>query len=53
MSEIFSGLNAIREHTKHGGCRLRIDLWDYADDYAFAEYRFWFCFLQIVSYFVI
>ena len=33
------GLEKIHFLTRKGPCRLRVDLWDFDDDFAFAEYR--------------
>ena len=34
-----SGLDKLHDATSGRGCRLRVDLWDFNDDHAFAEYR--------------
>ena len=33
------GLDELHQATNGRGCRLRVDLWDFDDDHAFAEYR--------------
>ncbi|CAK8694634.1 unnamed protein product [Clavelina lepadiformis] len=36
--EFWLGLDRIYGLTKYKGCRLKIDLWDFEDNYAYAEY---------------
>ena len=39
IKTLFLGLDKIHEATDGRGCRLRVDLWTFDDDHAFAEYR--------------
>ncbi|XP_078484274.1 uncharacterized protein LOC100175832 [Ciona intestinalis] len=36
--EFWLGLEALHQMTRRSGCRLRVDIWDYSEDHAFAEY---------------
>ena len=36
---ILKGLEAIHSLTKLNACKLRVDLWSFDDEHAFAEYR--------------
>jgi len=37
---IHTGLEKLHEATRERGCRLRVDMWSFEDDHAFAEYRY-------------
>ena len=39
LMRILKGLEAIHSLTKMKTCKLRIDLWSFDDEHAFAEYR--------------
>ena len=39
LMRILKGLEAIHLLTKMNSCKLRVDLWSFDDDHAFAEYR--------------
>ena len=39
IMRIFKGLETIHSLTKMKTCKLRVDLWSFDDEHAFAEYR--------------